>query len=245
MPNVSAGTPLEEVPEGGRIQHRKVTTKMSSYGLKTYAGIIGITRQLLINDDFDFVARIAAQRGRAAAETERKAVWDYIKSNPVMADGIPLFDAAHGNYATALTGASVSATVLGTARAALRNMTGTDGISLNAVMKHLVSGTALEVSFDQLLNGVYVPTAMSTALAPTLRTSTLYVEPMVPGQDWYGFADYNQIDSIEYAYLAGNEGPRLEQRNGFDVEGIELKVALDFGVGAIDWRGAYWLNGAA
>jgi hypothetical protein len=217
---------------------------MASYALKTYGGIIGITRQLLINDDFDFVARISAQRGRAAAETERKAVWDYIKSNPEMADGVPLFDALHGNYATATASNAVSAAVLGAARAALRNQTGPDGVSLNAVMRNIVSGSGLEVTFDQLLNGTYVPTALATALAPTLRTSTLFVEPMVPGEDWYGFADYNQIDTIEYAYLAGNEGPRLEQRVGFDIEGIELKVALDFGVGAIDWRGMYWLNGA-
>ena len=72
----------------------------------------------------------------------------------------------------------------------------------------------------------------------------VHVEPLVSGEDWYGFADYNQCDTYEFAYLAGKDGPRVETRNGFDVEGIEIKCVLDFGVGCIDHRGSYWMNGA-
>ena len=56
---------------------------------------------------------------------------------------------------------------------------------------------------------------------------------------WYLVADASQHDTIEVTYLNGVETPRLETRQGFDVDGIEYKVAFDVGVDAIDFRGLY------
>ena len=44
---------------------------------------------------------------------------------------------------------------------------------------------------------------------------------------------------LEYAYLAGAPGPQIETRVGFEVDGVQLKVRLDFGGGFVDWRGWY------
>ena len=52
-------------------------------------------------------------------------------------------------------------------------------------------------------------------------------------------ADATQHDTIETTFLNGVEAPRLETRQGFDVDGIEYKVALDVGVRALDFRGLY------
>ena len=66
-----------------------------------------------------------------------------------------------------------------------------------------------------------------------------------PGQTaWYLAASPNQIDTIEYAYLEGQQGAYIETRNGFDVDGVEIKCRLDFGAKAIDWRGLYKNPGA-
>ena len=40
------------------------------------------------------------------------------------------------------------------------------------------------------------------------------------------------------------EGAYIETRNGFDVDGVEIKCRLDFGAKAIDWRGLYKNPGA-
>ena len=61
---------------------------------------------------------------------------------------------------------------------------------------------------------------------------------------WYLAASPNQIDTIEYAYLEGQQGAYIETRNGFDVDGVEIKCRLDFGAKAIDWRGLYKNPGA-
>ena len=39
--------------------------------------------------------------------------------------------------------------------------------------------------------------------------------------------------------MNGVETPRLETRQGFDVDGIEYKVAFDCGVSALDFRGVF------
>jgi hypothetical protein len=57
-------------------------------------------------------------------------------------------------------------------------------------------------------------------------------------------ADPATIDTIEYAYLEGEEGVFTEQRVGFEVDGIEVKGRLDFAAKAIDWRGMYYNPGA-
>jgi hypothetical protein len=61
---------------------------------------------------------------------------------------------------------------------------------------------------------------------------------------WYLSADPAQIDTIEYAYLEGQQGVYLESRMGWDIDGIELKVREDFAAKALDYRGLYKNAGA-
>jgi hypothetical protein len=49
---------------------------------------------------------------------------------------------------------------------------------------------------------------------------------------------------LEYAYLSSAQGPQIASREGWDVLGMEFRVVLDFGAGAVDWRGA-WKNPGA
>ena len=68
----------------------------------------------------------------------------------------------------------------------------------------------------------------------------LIVEPrLTDAARWYVAADAAQIDGLEYAYLAGAPGPQTETRAGFEVDGVEVKVRLDYGAGFVDWRGWY------
>jgi hypothetical protein len=49
---------------------------------------------------------------------------------------------------------------------------------------------------------------------------------------------------LSHSYLAGGEGPQVESKSGWDVDGVEVRVILDFGAGFIDWRGWYQNAGA-
>ena len=54
---------------------------------------------------------------------------------------------------------------------------------------------------------------------------------------WYMVADPTQIDTIEYCFLEGQAGVYFETRQGFEVDGIEMKARMDFAAAAIDYRG--------
>lgn len=48
---------------------------------------------------------------------------------------------------------------------------------------------------------------------------------------WYLAANPNVTPSLEYAYLEGSEGPHFETHVGFNVNGVETKVRVDFEIG--------------
>lgn len=72
------------------------------------------------------------------------------------------------------------------------------------------------------------------------------VEPLldsVSATTWYAAASSGQIDTIEYCYLDGAEGPVLESQHGFNFDGMTMKCRLDFAAKAIDFRGLYRADG--
>lgn len=61
---------------------------------------------------------------------------------------------------------------------------------------------------------------------------------------WYMAGDPSQIDTIELAYLQGQPGIYTESRQGFEVDGLEIKCRLDVAAKAIDHRGLFKNAGA-
>jgi hypothetical protein len=54
----------------------------------------------------------------------------------------------------------------------------------------------------------------------------------------------DMIDTVEYAFLEGENGLQTFTRQGFSIDGVEVKLRLVFGAGALDWRGMVFNNGA-
>ena len=67
------------------------------------------------------------------------------------------------------------------------------------------------------------------------------IEPLSSANRWYLFSDPVAAPVYVYGYLNGAEGPQVTTGNVQGVDGVEVSVIFDFGVGAIDWRGA-WFN---
>ena len=64
---------------------------------------------------------------------------------------------------------------------------------------------------------------------------------LIAANRWYLFADPLATPVYVYGYLNGAEGPQVTTGPVSGVDGVEVSVIFDFGVGAIDWRGA-WYN---
>jgi hypothetical protein len=235
---------LEKVNEHGEVTHTTRSEAKESYKLDTFGRIFALTRQAMINDDLGAFSDWAAVMGRAAAETEASQLVALLTDNsgagPTMDDGQALFHSSHGNVAG--SGGAIDVTTLGTGRQALRDQKGLAGEPINVVPKFLLVSSAKETLAEQVLATLY-PSQVSEA-NPFQGRLTLMVEPRLSGNPWYLFADPAQAPVLEYAYLSSAPGPQVAMREGWDVLGAEFRVILDFGCGAVDYRGAYRNAGA-
>lgn len=235
---------LEKVVEGGEYKHASMEEGKESFKLASYGKIVAITRQALINDDLGGFTRMSELFGRAAADLESDIMWGLITSNVKMGDNVAMFHtSSHGNLAG--SGAIISETTISAARLAIRKQTGLKGEKLNLQPVYMLVPPELETAAEKFLNTLYVPGTQSDAniFAGKLKPIVEHRLSDNSATAWYIATDVNQVEMLKFGYLNG-EGLRTETRNGFEVDGVEIKVALDFGAAAWDYRGFYKNPGA-
>lgn len=236
---------LEKLNEHGEIKAGTMAEARETYKVETWARKIGITRQVLVNDDLGAFADLARRMGQAAAETEARILVTLLETGsgngPTMSDGKTLFHADHGNKAG--TGAAISDATLSAARLALRTQKGIEDRTIRVTPRNLLVPPALETTAEKWLASIAPATAAD--VNPFSGSLSLVVEPRLSSATrWYVTAEPGEIDGLEFAYLSGAEGPQVESRSGWDVDGVEIRVILDFGAGFIDHRGWFMNAGA-
>ena len=247
--NLSAMPELLKVNEHGEFKYGSVTDGAETYAVVTYGRIVSLTRQAIIDDDLRAFDRLIAGFGAAAMRLENRTVYSQLTANAAMADGDALFHANHSNLGTG-AGSALSLTSLATMRVAMRTQKGLAGEELNLAPAYLLVPAALEQTAYGLTSSSYVPAKPAdvnefraggrSALEPI-------VEPVLDASSataWYAAASSSQVDTVEYCYLDGAEGPIVESEMGFEVDGVSFKCRLDFAAKALDHRGLYKANGA-
>ena len=227
---------FKKVREGQEYTHASLSDSVEKYALATYGRIVAITRQTIINDDLGAFDRIPSLFGRAAAELESDTVWGILLNNPNMGDGKPLFHADHGNLVAA--GAPSEAT-LEAADIAMGAQVDAAGKPLNIKPKFLAVSRKHKVAAQKLLTSVQATktgdiNVYQNAMDLIVEDRLYKVGEACP---WFTIGDPSQWDTIEFAYLEGQEGLYTEQRIGFEVDGVEVKGRLDFAAKAIDFKG--------
>lgn len=234
------GPELKKVKEGGEFQSGTIDESAESYSIETFGRIFGISRQALINDDLGAFTQIPAKLGAAANAFEAAQLVAKLVDNPAMSDGKSVFHADHGNVPQAAAALSIAS--LTSARTAMRRQKSMSGQPINATPFALVVPPELETLAEQLLTEI---TATNTDDVNPFAKLSLAVEPRLKNPTaWYIAANPATIDGLEYAYLEGAPGPQIETRHGFEVDGVQIKVRLDFGCGWTDYRGWYRNEGA-
>lgn len=249
--NLGDAPKLEKLAEGSEIKRGSLSEAAEKYRIEEYAKIVAISRKVIVNDDLAAFTRIPERMGRRAADLESDVVWDVIKLNALLADGNALFSAAHGNLAADHVGAP-SEDALGELREKMRRQVGLDGAEISIIPVWTFVPPALETAMEKLL-ATTRPTQPSEVnpFGPQGRTTLrMDVEPRLETGTggsltaWYGSADKGQIDMVELARLEGTDGPQIQSRDGFDVNGMEIKVMHDVAAKAIDFRGLFKNAGA-
>lgn len=234
------GPELKKVLEGGEFENGTIEESGETYSVDTFGRIFAISRQALINDDLGAFTQIPAKLGNAASAFENAQIVAKLVENPVMSDGNAVFHSDHGNLAA--SGAALSIATLSAARTAMRRQTGLGGQPINAQPYAVVVPPEQETLAEQLLAEI---AATKTEDVNPFGNMIVAVEPRLTDTGaWYIAADPATIDGLEYAYLEGAPGPQIETRQGFEVDGVQMKVRLDFGCGWVDWRGWYRNDGA-
>lgn len=206
-----------------------------------------LSREMLINDDLGTFGRLAANFGASAARMEADKTYALLNDNPTLSDGNALFSVAHGNLAG--TGAALSVTSLGLARAAMRKQKGLGGLDyIDAQPRVLIVPAVLETLAEQLIASLVDPAkSNATPQAEFIRGLVLVADPRLDAASataWYLSADPERIDGIIRAYLAGEARPFLDEETDFKTDSMQFKVRLDFAAGIVDWRGLYKNPGA-
>lgn len=237
-------SPMQQVAEGAEYQYATIGDAAEQYLVGKWGQIISVTWETIINDDLGAFDRIPLAMGMEAAQVESDVVWAIMTGNPAMADTVALFHATHGNLAGA--GSAISVASLQAGRTAIRTQKGPKGRFLNLTPAYLIAGPLKEGEANQYTSANYVATKNSDINPEYNRTLVPIIEPRITDLTWFMSSDPNKqpIDTIEFAYLAGYEGMQTEQRQGFEVDGLDVKARLVFGAKAIDFRGLYKNPGA-
>lgn len=215
----------------------------------TKGNIINISRELVVNDDMSAFLGLASQIGRAAKRTIEADVYAALALNgglgPTLLDGKPLFDAAHGNIGA---GAAISVASIDADRvlmASQKDVSGNDFLALSPAV--LLVATALGGTARVINASEFDPDTANKLNRPNMVRNlfqSVVDTPRLSGTRRYVFADPETAPVLTVGFLDGVEEPYVESKDGFSVDGSQMKVRLDYGVAATDFRGAVTNAGA-
>lgn len=227
---------LEKVNEHGEYKYGSLGEEGAPIKVAKFGKIIAITWEAIVNDDLSALTRIPQALGAAAARPNR--TWCGICCWVIRSSSMER-TCSRMRTATSPPAAGRSIPPLAAARAAMRKQKSKAGHFLNLAPEFLVVGPDKELEAFQFTSSNYVPAKNADINDSRNASLTVIVDARITGNQWYLYAAPGVVDTFEYAYLEGEQGVFTETREGFEVDGMEIKARLVFGAAWIDYRGAY------
>lgn len=235
---------LDALNELGEFKNKSIPDgEKASITAATKGNIINLSRQMIVNDDLGAFLGLADMLGRAARRTIEADVYALLAMNgglgPTMADTYTLF---HANHSNITTGAAIGVGALDLDRVKMGSQTdvsGNDFLDLRPSV--LLVPLAIGGSARQIVGAEFDDESQKNQRRPNIVRDLfddIVDSPRMTGTRRYLFADPNTAPTLEVAFLDGNDTPYIEQEAGFSVDGTQYKVRLDYGVAAVDYRGA-------
>lgn len=230
---------LLKVEEGSEFKYGTIGDRGAVVIIGTYGRLIRISRQAIINDDLSILGSMPIKMGRGAKRTVGNLAYGILTANANMADGVPLFHNTHKNLGTAGAPAEASWQEAVKMMAAQKDKD-EHATALNIRPKYFLSG-AHEFTAKKLLTSTgSLDDNKNAGVANTVQgLVTPITDARITGNQWFMAADPNQHDTIEITYLDGVEEPVVETKDGWTIDGTELKVRLDAGANLLDFRGLF------
>ena len=250
--NISSFSDLELVVESAEYKEGHLSDLKETIQLAKYGKLFHISRESIINDDLDAFTRIPQAMGRAAARTVGDLAYAVLTSNPTMnQDATTLFHANHGNIGTGGVITETTLNEFGVLMAAQTSPApgaGETGAVLNVAPKYLLVPRAILMTAEKQ---TLTPTGPDTAGDLTVNTQANKWVTISDARldadssaEYYAAADPNLIDTIEVAFLDGDDSPFMDSENGFTQDGVAYKVRIEAAAAALDYRGLAYNAGA-
>jgi hypothetical protein len=238
---------LEMVPELADYPEGRMSDSKETYKVEKFGSVFTVSWETIINDDLDAISRVPAMQGDAARRTQNTTVYVVLTANPLMGDGVNLFGAHASGTNTSGGAAAPAVGTLNTAFTAMRRQKGLNSnVTLNLAPRFLIvpveyEATAMELFSSTSYNAANNNEGVRNIYGPGGgRSMTIVADAVLTSAvQWYVAADTSRIDTIELAFLQGEESPVLENEWDFAKDCYRYKVRQTFGVKAIDWRGLF------
>lgn len=243
----------------GEIKHAEMSEDTYTNQVDTYARMMALTRQMIINDDLGAFAQIPASFGRLSALTEEKAVFTELCD---MINDANFFTSGNGNRQGGATTA-LGIDSLTTAEKLMDELLDSEGNPILVTGSILLVPPALKVYAGQLMREMTViATGMPTSAAAQKPASNPHAGKYVPKSSpyfgtkhsitgssdthWIILADPNDIAILEFAELRGQSGPIIESaETDFNTLGMQWRAYRDFGVARQDPNGGVLSTGVS
>ncbi|MEW6435129.1 MAG: prohead protease/major capsid protein fusion protein [Myxococcota bacterium] len=241
-----------EVPENAEFKNHSIPDgEKTTINVKTRGGIIGISRQALVNDDLAALSSMSAALGRAAKLSLEEEFYALLAQNaglgPTMSDTNPFFHSSRGNVNG--TGSALGVSGIDADRAIMARQTDPSGneyldlrpeILLVAVELGGAARVLNAAQYDvTTTNKFQVPNMVQGLFREVVDTARL------TGTRRYLFAPPAIAPAFVSVFLEGQgDGPVIETENGWRIDGVEWKVRLDAKILTFDPRGAVTNAGA-
>jgi phage major head subunit gpT-like protein len=243
--------------EGGEYQQGTIKEEKETIQALTKGRFLQLSREMIVNDDLGGFTDRARKMGRAAARTVEADVYTLLTSaagaGPTMSDGGAFFNATaittaggHANLTSSGTAITVANIAIGEAAMMAQKDKGLNDFVVIQPRVLLCAPTKKQIAWE-VVNSL-TDVAQSNSAKRNYVQAQLNLEvvssPYLSGNPWYLFADPADTEAFEVAFLDGVQEPFIDEEIEFMTDALNMKVRLDYGIAAIDWRAGYRNAGA-
>jgi hypothetical protein len=224
---------------------------------------------IINDDSGELLNRNPSEMGYAAGIFVAEALVTLIESNPLAFDGVNFFDAGHGNVGSAAISEDAVANSISAMETRLDDsgyririraakalvQSALQELQFKRILNSTVTGVSVNYTGGTAGIGTgYFDKGTMNPLQGILAGDAVVREPFLTDtNDWYLFADPGDVPAFGLGFLNGQEQPFVGLKDpmvrnalgpgmdpyDFEFDSVSFKVRHDFGVAAIDYRGAY------
>jgi hypothetical protein len=226
--------------------------------LREWGNTFGLTRQLIISDRLNEIAKWPRMLGESLARTMSKvAAIDAFQSNPTMFDGNALFSSAHANLgaATALTSDKAGMDLLKALELKLDTQTDDEGYKVTSPgnQRTLIIPVEYRWIVNALMNNDVLPDGSGNLIPNEVKGRYAVIEEryFTDANNYYMSSDLKgQLAFLAAVTLNGNTTPFIGVKDGgvravlggndpysFEFDEIAYKIRHDFNFKPVEWRG--------